>query len=220
MLNSPQHSVSLYQFTAIVLDFDGVVADSESAQLEAWKWALERHNCQVGQLKPREIVGWIDEEIIGRLLPAGSPEELRLAVLESKVQRMREMYEAFAIPPVPRVIDFIKRKSVTHVLAVATNSRSNRAQLFCESYGISKYLSAIVGGRREVRPKPNPDIYLRLLKELTLSAQDCVVIEDSIPGLQAARLSGMKTIGITTVIEKDDLVPFANWVVDSFEQLE
>lgn len=212
-------SISIRKFIAIILDFDGVIVDSEKAQLEAWRWALKANGCLVDEVKLRNTVGWKDEEII-KVLVGNSSANLQSNVLDAKKAKTHEMYESGKIGLVNGAIDFIKRKSETHRIAIASNSSYDRVITFCNSYNLTHYFAAIITGERRFRPKPNPDIYNETVRVLGIEPARCVVIEDSIVGLQAAYAAGINRIGITTLFDYYELLPYSDWVISSFDEIK
>src|SRR5437588_853966 len=67
-----------------------------------------------------------------------------------------------------------------------------------DTAGLRRYFQVIVDGRQVRNPKPDPEIYLRTAERLRIPACDCIVFEDSFPGLEAARNAGMRTVGLKT----------------------
>lgn len=211
--------LDLSSFIAIIIDFDGVIADSERAQMDAWRWALTRFKVAINDEKLIQTVGMKDKEIANVLAEKEHSKEITSRILEAKISKMNEMYKNNQVLPVPGVINFIKKFYRSHILAIATNSSSNRAAKYCESFHIDICFKTIVTGKGELRPKPHPDIYLKALEELALLTQQCVVIEDSIAGLKSAQNAGLKRIGFVNVLDEKTLKKYSNWVIGSFEEL-
>jgi len=206
------------RFAAIILDFDGVIADSERAQLRAWAWALREHGLDTSNLRLRCIIGRPDEDIAIDLAPDLSA-ELRSELLQTKVRKMREIDQE-GVTLVTGAKDFVRRKSKTHVLAIASNSRSGRLSSTLEQNNLARYFHVVVTAGGKLPSKPDPAIYLETLRRLDKLPSECMVIEDSIAGLEAARSAGIYTVGITTGLSRQDLLPHADWVIDSFAEIE
>jgi beta-phosphoglucomutase-like phosphatase (HAD superfamily) len=93
-----------------------------------------------------------------------------------------------------------ERGEIDHVLGLA---------------GITKHFSVVVSAARGLRHKPAPDCYLRGLellnesrragRQLPLLAHECLAIEDAPPGIEAARIAGMRTIGVTSTVSETNL---------------
>jgi len=74
-------------------------------------------------------------------------------------------------------------------------------------------------GAKGNKGKPDPEIYLKVAQELKISPTECVVFEDSIFGLEAAKAAGMKVIAITTSFSRDKL-QLADIIIDSFTEID
>lgn len=205
--------------SAIIFDFDGVIMDSEKAQVMAWLRALPRHNVQEIYLDMRNIIGWPDEDIVNTLVPDPMA-EVRPKVLRAKEEVMQQMYQSGDVELVTGIEAFVRRRSRTHMLAVASNSRSDRVTKMLDQLGLTNYFHSIVTAGGNLPSKPDPAIYLEVLRRLDKHPSECVVVEDSIAGLESARAAGIFTIAITTGLNRQDLSPYADWVADSFEEIE
>jgi HAD superfamily hydrolase (TIGR01509 family) len=211
--------LNLDLFEAIIFDFDGVIVDSENAQLAMWHSAFAHYSLVIDEGILLDTVGMKDEEIAKALVKDDNQKELRQHILNYKISKSNEMYRNNEIVPVKDAIRFIKHVSKTHILSIATNSRSNRAEIFCEQYGIKKYFKYIITGGGLLTPKPDPDIYFSVLKKLGLPEEKCIVIEDSIVGLKSARSAGLKTIGLANLYTKEQLNNYADYVVGAFNEI-
>lgn len=213
--------MNIENYSAVILDFDGVVIDSENAQLEAWKWALTKHKHHIDEEKLLDTVGLPDEEIV-RVLVGNDEISLRESVLNSKKIKTEEMFRSGKIKLIDGICEFIELIFTTHTLAIATNSRLEKIKIAFSLYPCldEKYFSTIVTGEGQLRSKPHPDIYLETLRILQLPPNQCLVIEDSIFGLQSAAAAGLSRIGMTTMYDEQILSKYVDvGVIDSFRDL-
>jgi HAD superfamily hydrolase (TIGR01509 family) len=141
------------------------------------------------------------------------------------VERNVEIQLAASLSPINGVRDALQR--VTLPAAVVSNSRMTRVVASVRRAGLSEIFGPRVFSAEQVaRPKPYPDVYLFAAQQLGVEPGRCVVVEDSIAGLNAARAAGMKTIafvgashipsgyadvlrkmGMTRIIERMDELP-------------
>ena len=92
-----------------------------------------------------------------------------------------------------------------YTLAVATSSSHHVADVVMEISGLGPQFSLIVA-REDVRfPKPDPEIYFTTARKLGVRPSACCVIEDSIHGIQAAKMAGMTAIGLTSSLPPEKL---------------
>jgi len=88
----------------------------------------------------------------------------------------------------------LKRRGIK--IAVASNSRN--AKPIIKQVGIEQYLDAVVDGHEIEYSKPDPEVFLLAAKSVGVEPANCIVVEDAIAGLEAARRAGMKALGIGT----------------------
>ena len=100
---------------------------------------------------------------------------------------------------VPGVVQFIKRHSSLPI-GLATNGEPANVDLVLDGVNIRKHFKAVVTGHEVRLPKPHPDIYLKAAEMLGMTPENCVVFEDSLTGIEAARAAGMRVAGLTTTI--------------------
>jgi beta-phosphoglucomutase len=81
---------------------------------------------------------------------------------------------------------------------MATNAEPDNVEFLLEEAHLRPYFRAVVDGHQVPNPKPHPDIYLRTAELLGAHPRDCVVFEDSLPGIEAARAAGMAVVGVAT----------------------
>jgi HAD superfamily hydrolase (TIGR01509 family) len=178
---------------------DGVIIDSTAMHTRAWDVYLERHGLRVPDLQSR-MLGKHNDELVRDLFPK---ELLTESLISEHGFRKEALYREMMLPVleenlVPGVREFIVRHA-GQAMGIATNAEPANVDLVLRSTGLSGYFRAIVNGY-DVRPKPFPDIYLRVADMLGYAPQDCVVFEDSMTGVQAARDAGAKVVGVTTTL--------------------
>jgi HAD superfamily hydrolase (TIGR01509 family) len=178
----------------IVFDLDGVLADTERLQWQAYRAVLLGFGVDVGLEEYR--IHWIASgrgpEYACRKyqLPFG-PEDLRAR----KAVRYRDLIAAgvLARPGARAAVDRLRR---THRLAVATNSPRGEVELILPQLDMMGLFRATVAREDYVNAKPAPDAYLAAAFALGLPPADCVAIEDTARGAGAALAAGMPAIAV------------------------
>jgi beta-phosphoglucomutase len=184
--------------TALILDMDGVIIESNQMHAEIWKEYLEEHG-----LYRDGIMQWmhgkrndqIVAEIFGKEIGAeaifrhGADKEARYR------DRMRPVLEQHLVPGLRA---FLERYS-SLPLAVASNAEPKNVHFVLEEAGLANYFRVVVDGHQVQNPKPAPDLYLLAAQRLGVNPQDCIVFEDSPGGITAARAAGARVVGVTTV---------------------
>ena len=198
-------------FHAAVFDLDGVVADTESVQLEAINIVLKPFGIAVSDYEwATKFVGIPVEEDIATI---HAQNQLPVA-LDGLAAARRETYARLiqapdGLQPNPGLVallDYLEASGMTRAIA----SGSPRVDVInvLQRLGIVQRFQAIVTSDDVTRPKPSPDVYLRAAFELGVPPNMCVAIEDSAAGMVAARNAGMTVVGLPSKFTQyQDLKP-------------
>jgi HAD superfamily hydrolase (TIGR01509 family) len=179
---------------AVIFDLDGVVADSHPIHEAAWKTLLLEQGLDCATLNLDFLyAGRPRREILRHYL--GSIES---AEMEQLGRRKDELYAVAAHqlktkPGIPRVLSELNSAGI--LCALATSAGRTRAHESLEQFSITKQFSLIVTGEDAAVAKPDPEIFLLAAEKLGVKPQECIVVEDSVAGVEAARAAGMRCVG-------------------------
>ena len=200
---------------AIVFDMDGLMVDSEPLARRAWAKVLGSYDVELDDLTYARMVGLRLEEC-ARLVQ----ERYDLPLGVDKLAHLKEVYlaeiRAEGVPTMPgleHLIEKITQRAIPW--AVATSSRLAEAQAVMEHLRLSDAYWAIAGGDEVDHGKPAPDVYLLAATRLGYRPEQCLALEDSVPGAQAARAAGMTTIAVPNGFTRAIDFPFVDYVYDS-----
>lgn len=196
---------------------DGVLVDSNPIHREAWTIYNRRFGLETTEAMHQRMYGKRNDQIVrdffGEALPAGEVAGRGAA----KEQLYREMISGrLEQILVPGVRDFLERYKATPK-AIATNAEPANVNFLLDRAGLRQYFKVVVDGHHVSNPKPHPEAYLRAAEQLGARPADCIVLEDSHSGVEAARAAGMRVIGIRTT---HDNLPGTELTVDNFESGE
>jgi HAD superfamily hydrolase (TIGR01509 family) len=207
---------------ACLFDMDGVLIDSGAHHRKAWGALLDE--LRVEPAHPefwRLTIGRPAEEALPLLLGrrVSRAEARRLAL------RKRDLYAKFAargLEPVPGVETFVEALARAGIpRAVGTSASRGDALSVLGTLGLLRYFDVIVTADDVTFGKPSPEVYLEAAGRLGAPPAACVVFEDSVVGVQAARRAGMRAIGVTTAHTADELrAEGAERTIADFEGLE
>jgi HAD superfamily hydrolase (TIGR01509 family) len=181
----------------VVFDCDGVLVDSEiiASRVDAehltklgYPITAEEVTQRFAGLTAREL-GAIVEAELGRPLPDDFYEEQKMEI-DRRLARELE-----AVPGIHEVLDKLDGPR-----AVCSNSSSARLKLELEKTRLYDLFAPHIYSAVEVgdhQPKPSPNVYLHAMKQFGASPRESLVIEDSVFGVTAARLSGARVVGFT-----------------------
>ena len=183
-------------FRAVIFDLDGVLADSEPWWSEIDAKLLAEYGVNYHGEHHRNVLG-----VSYRLAVDFYKKTFGLSVPGEEMMRRRGEIAAkfFAnsvglFPSAKCVLEELRQMNLR--LAVATSSLSASAKPFLERHNLTGFFNVIVTGDDIERGKPHPDIYLRAAEELGLSADVCLVIEDALAGIAAAKAAKMRVAAI------------------------
>lgn len=104
-------------------------------------------------------------------------------------------------------------------MAIASSSSTEQIELVIKNLSLEKHIQHIHSGEHEPFGKPHPGVYLSAAKSLGVNPRDCLVFEDSLTGLKAAKAAGMKCIAIPRSHYNRGGYEAADLVVDSLEDV-
>jgi len=192
--------------TACIFDMDGVLIDSGAHHRRAWRALLDELGVEPAQPEFwRLTIGRPAEEAVPLLLGrrVSAAEARRLAL------RKRDLYAEFAargvqsVPGVEGFVETLARDGVPR--AVGTSASRGDVETLLAALELRRYFDVIVTAEDVRFGKPDPEVYLQAARRIDAPPAVCVVFEDSVVGVQAARRAGMRAIGVTTAHTPDEL---------------
>jgi beta-phosphoglucomutase family hydrolase len=205
-----------FDIKAAIFDLDGTLLDNNSFHLKSWISYLEKmgrmiskeeYNANINGRTNRDVI----EYIYGKKM---SDEDILKYSLE-KEALYREIYRPF-IKPVDGLIEFLeflKNKKIP--TAIATSGIQPNIDFMFENVPIKKYFQCVVNSSHITKGKPDPEIYLKVASILKVQPENCLVFEDAVVGIKAAKAAGMKVIAITTTQPRRELSE-ADGIIDNF----
>lgn len=213
--------LNLNNFDAVIFDMDGVLIDSEPL----WKIAMEEVFSSLGSTLTKQdfqkTVGLrLDEVVIfwhaHEQWENFTPKEIE----DNIVQKMIELIKANAqpLPGVLKTLAFLKEKGLK--IGLGTSSYEILIDTILRELNISHYFDFTHSAELEEFGKPHPAVYLTVAEKLGVSPLKCVVIEDSLNGIIAAKAARMKVICIPEKTHHPEpKLIIADWMFESMEGL-
>jgi HAD superfamily hydrolase (TIGR01509 family) len=181
---------------AVIFDLDGVLADSEPSWDEIDAQLLREYGADYHGEYHREVLG-----VSYRGSVQFFKKKFKISAPTEEMMKRREKIatEFFAkridlFPSAKRVLEELREMKMP--LAVATSSVGASARPFLDRHRITEFFEVIITGDEIERGKPEPDIYLRTVDKLGVPADECLVIEDSLSGIAAAKAAKMRVAAI------------------------
>ena len=186
----------------VIFDLDGVIADTERLQWQAYRRVLGELGVDVGLEEYRRhwIAGGFGPEYACRTyaLPIG-PDELRARKAPVYSALLRE-----GVAPCPGALEALHRLRPTHRLGLATNSARAEVTFLLAHLGVAPLFHATVAREDYPRPKPAPDAYLAAAAALGLAPGECAVVEDTERGLRSALAAGTRAVALPSDLTFDN----------------
>jgi beta-phosphoglucomutase len=188
-----------------IFDLDGVVVDSNRVHAACWREYLRRCGRDTPEDFNLRMFGRRNDEIVRATFgPDLDPAEVfRHGAEKEKIYRevMRPVLQEHLVPGVAGFLE--RHKEVP--AAVATNGEPANADFVIDTGGLRPFFRVVLNGHQVERPKPDPEIYFRAAKLLSVPPANCIVFEDSMAGVEAARSSGARVVGVRTTHSASEL---------------
>ncbi len=181
----------LFRSIGIILDVEDVKGNAGKGVLDMWSEAKEKFG--------------FDED--------------PLLLMKAEAQMIKEYYQSDRLKAIKPSLVLLKSCAKSGLkTAVATSSGEKNARIIVEKLGVGGCVDAVAAGDMVERTKPSPDIFLLAASLLKVSPKECVVIEDAVNGIIAAKAAGMKAVGFKAPGSNQDLSS-ADIVVDSLGKI-
>ncbi len=214
---------------AVIFDFDGVIADSEPIHCRAFLEVLPQFGIPVTEsLYYQDYLGYTDAdalEVASRDFKVVLDEPLRRKILDLKTRRFEELIRCNK-PIISGVSAFVHLLRANEIpLGICSGALRSDIELILGGSELMGAFDVIISADDVGKGKPDPEGFLLTLLRLedkigrSIRPGECVVIEDSQWGLQAAKAAGMKRIAVTHTYPMEQLIPQADRVVHSLDQI-
>jgi len=196
---------------ACLFDLDGVLVDTAVYHYEAWKRLANTLGFDFTEVQNEQLKGISRVESLNKILAWGNVEKTaaekeELASLKNSwyVAMINKMTPAEVLPGTVKLLTAIRKAGYQ----LALGSASKNSGLILEKTKLSHFFDQIVDGNMVSKSKPDPEVFLKGAELLGCKPSECVVFEDAVAGVEAAKNGGMKAIGIgdAETLKQADLV--------------
>jgi beta-phosphoglucomutase family hydrolase len=203
---------------AVIWDMDGVIADTAPYHLIAWQQVFTKRGVSFTEEDFKRNFGQRNDTIIRNTLGEDISLSEINAIAREKEENFRRIVEQ-NIRPLPGAIKLIKSLAEHGFkTAVASSAPIENIQLILGGLGISNYFQHFVSGREVTEGKPSPQGFLLAAQKLGVQPENCIVIEDAVAGVTAARRAGMHCLAVTNTHPRQSLIG-ADLIIDSLEEV-
>lgn len=189
----------------VIFDMDGVLVNSEYAMRSAAIESLERYGIHPVQKDFVDFTGMGEDRFIG-----GVAEKYGLAYREEMkdyayalyVKRAKE--RVYVFPQTLQTLKAVRAAGCRVAVASAADAVKVRANLACVGVE-ADFFDALVTGSEVSRKKPDPEVFLKAAEKISVPPARCLVVEDALSGIAAAKAAGMSSAGVTTSFDVETL---------------
>jgi HAD superfamily hydrolase (TIGR01509 family) len=179
--------------SAIVLDLDGVIVDTEEVWDRERRAYVEEHGGTWTDAATRAMQGMSSAEwsryLTEELDAQGEPEQASRAVAQGVVAEIQR-----ELPLLPGAVRAVNALATSYPLALASSANREVIDAVLDAAGITERFIATVSSEEVENGKPQPDVYLEAASRLGVDPTACVAVEDSSNGLRSAHAAGMVVI--------------------------
>jgi beta-phosphoglucomutase len=205
---------------AVIFDMDGTLIDNTPYHYKSWQMLYKKYG--KGELSKetyyREISGVPVLETIRRVFGEGHSEDELKALLNEKEAYYRQIYAPY-LRPINGLENFLTElKNANVKIAMGTSATQDDIDFIFGHIAIRDDFDIIINSTMVTKPKPDPEVYLKAARRLSIPPEKCVVFEDSLAGIKSGNRARMKVVGITTGHTAAELQP-VNLVIGDYSGL-
>ncbi|MGG4551377.1 beta-phosphoglucomutase [Paenibacillus humicus] len=182
-----------------IFDLDGVIVDTAKYHYLAWRQLAQEYGFDISLEDNELLKGVSREQSLEIVLEIGKikvTQEEKAKMTEKKnkkyVEYISSITEEELLPGAKEYILHLRDLGIR----IGLGSASRNALFILSKLGILSLFDAVVDGNKTTKAKPNPEVFLMASRELGVNPVNCVVFEDSIAGVQAAKVAGMYVVGV------------------------
>lgn len=184
----------------IIWDVDGTLVDTAEQHFRSWLQISNELGKPFTRADFARTFGWRNPEIVRALYDPQASDELCASIGERKETIYRAMVRTTGAQLLPGVRDLLNEaRSQGIPQAVGSSAPRGNLDLLLSAAGVADCFQSIVSGEDVSRGKPDPEVFLKGAAAMGLPPERCLVFEDAIAGVEAARRGGMACIAVTFV---------------------
>ena len=201
----------------LIFDMDGVIVDNHKWHFKAWKEFGRRHGLNITKNAFSNFFGSTNLVSMNSLFG----NELTITQIDALSNEKEAIYRELYYPhikPVKGLPDFLQYASERSIpIALATSAPSENIKFTLEGTGLKDFFTVVTDSSMVSHGKPDPEVYTITAEKLGVQPIECIVFEDSVPGILSAQNAGMRVIGIATTHKSDKLLMYVNEIIMNFE---
>lgn len=199
----------------IIFDLDGVIVNTDIYHFEAWKYVANQYSIQLDDSFNQHLKGLSRRDSWNMIMKSRNL-QLSEKDIESVLETKNRLYRNYLknlnqiniIPGVNDLLFDLRHKG----FKLAIGSSSKNAKEILHYLNLKSSFDCIIDGNMVENLKPSPDIFIKAAKSLNLEPSQCIVFEDALSGVRAAKAGGFKVIAVGN----KELLRVADDYIDNF----
>lgn len=204
---------------ACIFDLDGVLVNTAKYHYLAWRRLAKELNFEFTQKDNERLKGVSRMDSLNILLEIGhkvfdekTKEKLAAKKNSWYADYITKMTEDEILPGVKEFLSLLRNKGYK----IALGSVSKNSMAILNSINLKDYFHVTIDGNKITKAKPDPEVFLKAAEELGIPPKECVVFEDAVAGIKAAKCAGMYSIGVGS----PEILKEADKVISGFKDVD
>lgn len=198
---------------------DGTIVNNMPYHMQAFRVFNERHGIKMGDEEfLKKTSGKTNDDIMRMFFGSDISAEEVAALSDEKESLYRELYRPHVAlsPGLDSLFGQLRARGIP--MCVGSSAPDENIDLVLDGLNIRSYFEAVINSSQVKRGKPHPEVFLRAAEAMRLAPAQCIVIEDAVIGVEAARNAGMKVVAVAQIMSREALAG-ADMVVDDFTEV-
>jgi len=203
---------------AVIFDLDGVIINSEPLHDESTAIVLQKNGISISEKERKQFLGLNDKEIFSQVVKENKLKKTPEDLIQEREKVYFDLIKKKGLDLFPGVLEAIQKFSKRYKLAITTSSEKSKVDFTLKKFNLSQYFPIIITGEDITKGKPDPEPYIKTIKQLGVKSKECLVIEDSINGMKSALDAGCFCIAVTNTFPAAQLKQ-ADMIVQNISEI-
>lgn len=208
---------------AVLWDLDGTLVDSGEYHWQSWRDTLAAEGVAVTRQQFLDSFGQRNDRILRAWLGDRTPPAAIARIADAKESAYRRLAAEGGLTPLPGAADWVRRlHAAGWRQAIASSAPRLNVEVMLRALDLDGLLDTFVSAEDVTIGKPDPQVFLAAAARLAVPPDRCVVVEDAVAGVEAARRAGMRCVGVSASADLDADVAvksLADLAPDAFDRL-
>ena len=182
-----------------IFDLDGVIVDTAKFHFLSWKKIAQNFDYELNEIQNEKLKG-ISRINSLKFLLKWSNKDISKIEFDNILDYKNKLYLNYiknltykdALPGVSKILNYFKTKGIK----IGLGSASKNSKIVLNKLSLVNYFDVIIDGNDVIKSKPNPEVFIKVAKALKVPNIECIVFEDSLAGVIAAKSAKMEVIGV------------------------